>query len=237
MVAQGLTRDCLSARDACTTEIRFFAINYVINGYKQKFVDLTNVLRSFPSVYELMACYDVLRVEGKKKYDGEPGEQGTNKAQAKEWKKVAHAGPLPNLDVARATDALAFHDEIAAAVAKNRGDPAYHDSGYKIIPMIGVGQPTMQSIVMDRGRLVGRECPPPSVEAPLEGGDGRVPSRSRRRRLKSSASIANRSLLSSIALCRTIRNCSMIWWNASPKCRPTSHAGVLPDQRRTPICA
>ena len=38
------------------------AINYVANGYKEKLVDLTNLLRSFPSVYELMACYDVVKV-------------------------------------------------------------------------------------------------------------------------------------------------------------------------------
>lgn len=132
------------------------AISYVANGYKEKFVDLTNVLRSFPSVYELMACYDVVKV-------------------GSTWKKVAEAGPLPNVDAARAADALKFHNEIAAAVDKNRQDPDYLTKGYKIIPMIGVRQPTLQSVVLDSGRLVAQETRPQNVDDVLEGGDGTVP--------------------------------------------------------------
>jgi pimeloyl-ACP methyl ester carboxylesterase len=131
-------------------------INYVANGYKSKLVELTEVIRSFPSVYELMACYDVVRVNGA-------------------WKKVAHAGSLPNVDAARATDALAFHNEIADAVVKNRNNPVYREHGYKIIPMIGTRQDTLQSVVLDAGRLIAVERRPPSVDVPLEGGDGRVP--------------------------------------------------------------
>ncbi|MGH8594404.1 MAG: lipase/acyltransferase domain-containing protein [Gammaproteobacteria bacterium] len=132
------------------------AISYVANGYKNKFVDLTNVLRLCPSVYELMACYDVVKV-------------------GPDWKKVAEAGPLPHVDAARAADALKFHDEIAATAEMNRNDPAYHTQGYKTIPMIGVHQPTLQSVVLDSGRLVAQETRPKSIDDTLEGGDGRVP--------------------------------------------------------------
>ena len=132
------------------------AISYLANGYKRKFVDLTNVLRTFPSVYELMACYDVVKV-------------------GKTWKKVAHAGALPNIDAAMAADALKFHDEIAGAVAKNRKDPDYLTKGYKIIPMIRVRQPTLQSVVLDSERLVAQETRPPHIDDALEGGDGTVP--------------------------------------------------------------
>jgi pimeloyl-ACP methyl ester carboxylesterase len=151
------------------------AIDYVINGYKQKFVDLTNVLRSFPSVYELMACYDVVRVHANHCGENTGGAQAGHQGQTSGWKKVAHAGPLPHLDTARAVDALAFHDEIAAAVAKNRESADYCENRYKIVPMIGVRQATMQSIVMESGAPVGRELRPPSVDVALEGGDGRVP--------------------------------------------------------------
>jgi len=151
------------------------AINYIINGYKQKFADLTNVLRSFPSVYELMACYDVIRVEAKDPPGSAPGGQCGQTARRSEWKQVAHAGPLPHLDAARAADALAFHDEIATAAAKNRTNADYCNNSYKIVPMVGVRQPTMQSIVMEAGRLVGSELRPPNVDVALEGGDGRVP--------------------------------------------------------------
>jgi len=131
-------------------------ISYVANGYKEKFVDLTNVLRSCPSIYELMACYDVVKV-------------------GPDWKKVAEAGPLPHVDAARAADALKFHDEIAVAAEMNRNDPAYLTQGCKIIPMIGVRQPTQQSVVLNLGRLVAQETRPKGIDDTLEGGDGRVP--------------------------------------------------------------
>src|SRR5262249_20568932 len=72
-------------------------------------------------------------------------------------------------------NALKFHDEIAGAVAKNRKDPDYLTKGYKIIPMIGVRQPTLQSVVLDSERLVAQATRPPHIDDALEGGDGTVP--------------------------------------------------------------
>ena len=122
-----------------------------------------------------MACYDVVRVDVKDEGENAARARRPQTARTQEWKKVADAGPLPNVDAARAADALAFHDEIAAAVAKNRNDADYRANGYKIVPMVGVRQATLQSIVMESGRLVGRQLRPPSVDVTLEGGDGRVP--------------------------------------------------------------
>jgi hypothetical protein len=99
------------------------AINYVANGYKKKLIDLTDVIRSFPSVYELMACYDVVKV-------------------GSEWRKVAKVNAVPNLDAQRAADGLKFHDEIDAAVEKHREDAAYLRDCYHSFPVVGVHQPT-----------------------------------------------------------------------------------------------
>jgi hypothetical protein len=41
--------------------------------------------------------------------------------------------------------------------------------------MIGVRQRTLQSIAVSNGSVVANETRPPSVDLPLEGGDGRVP--------------------------------------------------------------
>jgi pimeloyl-ACP methyl ester carboxylesterase len=133
-------------------------INYLANGYKEKLADFTDVLRSFPSVYELMACYDVVRVEPKNVGEvGEEDQEGkVSETSGKEWKKVARAGPLPNVNTARAADALAFHDKIADEVAKNRNNSEYRHHGYKIIPMIGTRQNTLQSVAIESGRLVAR---------------------------------------------------------------------------------
>ena len=44
-----------------------------------------------------------------------------------------------------------------------------------IIPMIGVRQPTLQSVVLDSGRLVASETRPQNIDDVLDGGDGTVP--------------------------------------------------------------
>jgi len=41
--------------------------------------------------------------------------------------------------------------------------------------MIGVRQPTLQSVVLDSERLVAQETRPPHIDDALEGGDGTVP--------------------------------------------------------------
>jgi pimeloyl-ACP methyl ester carboxylesterase len=132
------------------------AINYVANGYKQQLLDLTEVLRSFPSVYELMACYDVVKV-------------------GQDWRKVAKVGSIPKVDSKRAAAALAFHDEIDTAVKKHREEADYLNNAYKRFPMIGVRQPTLQSVHLNDGRLVASEGRPGGIDEELAGGDGTVP--------------------------------------------------------------
>jgi pimeloyl-ACP methyl ester carboxylesterase len=132
------------------------AVNYLANGYKRMLLDLTEVLRSFPSVYELMACYNVVKV-------------------GKDWRKVAEVDSICHLSRERAAAALKFHDEIDAAVKKHRDDASYREHGYLSFPIIGVRQPTLQSVQFKDGRLVASEDRPDGIDEHLAGGDGTVP--------------------------------------------------------------
>ena len=132
------------------------AINFVANGYKKTLIDLTQVLRSFPSVYELMACNDVVKVGGA-------------------WRKVAQLDAIPYLNAKRAADALKFHDEIDAAIEKHLKDDAYVRNRYHTFPVVGIHQPTLQSAEVVGGRLIASEQAPDSIDPDLAGGDGTVP--------------------------------------------------------------
>jgi pimeloyl-ACP methyl ester carboxylesterase len=60
---------------------------------------------------------------------------------------------VPNLDLAKARDALAFHREISDAVKAHRDDAAYRENGYRIYPIVGVQQPTNQSARIAASRV------------------------------------------------------------------------------------
>lgn len=88
---------------------------------------ITELARSFPSVGQLLPAYRCV-VTG-----GEP----LTLAQAQ----------VPDLPTAIATDGLAFHAEIAAAVARN-GPPAY-----RVHALVGTRNETLQSISVRGGRV------------------------------------------------------------------------------------
>jgi pimeloyl-ACP methyl ester carboxylesterase len=116
------------------------ALNFIGNGMRKKFgpvpvVDLSNLLRSFTSVYQLLPDYQC-------------HDEGNGLLYVKDAKLI------PTLDPARAADAKAFHDEIEKAVEKNLADAAYREDRYFIHPIVGTGQPTLQSSrVTAAGRL------------------------------------------------------------------------------------
>ncbi len=116
------------------------AVNFICNGYTKtlgsvKLVDLTELLRSFTSVYQLLPVYPC--------YD--PGND--------QLVRVAEAKNVPNLDAARAAQALAFHREIDERVIENLKNEQYRQNGYKIHPVIGTFQPTLQSARLVAGRV------------------------------------------------------------------------------------
>ena len=90
-------------------------------------VDLSALCRSFTSLYQLLPIYEC--------WDAGDGT----------LRRVGESSGIPNVDAARAADALAFHREIEAAVERNRQDEQYRRAGYTLFPVVGTHQPTNQS--------------------------------------------------------------------------------------------
>lgn len=132
------------------------ALNYLSNGYKKLFLDLTATLRSFPSVHQLLPIYECLRI----------GEQ---------YVRIEDAGELPGIKRELAADALKFHREIEAKVNEHRSSAEYFTNGYAIMPVVGSLQPTLQSAVFDGSAVISSVMMPPVVDDGLVGGDGTVP--------------------------------------------------------------
>ncbi len=132
-------------------------VNFLANGYKKLFVDLTEVMRSLTSVYQLLPIYEMVQI----------GDQ---------YYRIAEADNLPNIVKSRAADALAFHREIAAAVKRHLNDENYKNY-YKTIPIVGVQQPTLQSALLIDGKLSVSESVPAILQGrpDLSDGDGTVP--------------------------------------------------------------
>jgi len=134
------------------------AVDFLSHGMKKGFgpitlVDLSALIRSFTSVYQLLPIYPCVDPGG--------GVLG----------RVAETPDMPNVDPERAAAALRFHRDIESAVAAHRDDPEYRDHGYAIHPIVGTFQRTAQS-----ARLSASEI---ELLAEYEGedqdGDGTVP--------------------------------------------------------------
>jgi pimeloyl-ACP methyl ester carboxylesterase len=131
------------------------ALNFLGNGYKKLFIDLTEVMRSFTSIYQLLPIYKMVKV-------------------ANEYQRVAEIDEIPGVVKERAEQALAFHREIEEAVNKHREDVHYLQSGYKLIPVVGTRQDTLQSAELSEGKL-SVSCDLPAWIDGLGEGDGTVP--------------------------------------------------------------
>jgi pimeloyl-ACP methyl ester carboxylesterase len=136
------------------------ALDFLVHGMKKGIgplgLDLTPLLRSFPSVYQLLpnyACVDV----------GDASLLGVADAV-----RNAH---IPNVDEARARDSLAFHAEIEDAQKSNAKEAAYFDRGYRMVPLVGIEQPTLQSARCRSGKVELLR----SLNGQDHGGDGTVP--------------------------------------------------------------
>jgi hypothetical protein len=98
------------------------ALDFLVRGYQTAGVELTGVLRSCTSVYQLLPTYRMIDVDGA--YHRVEG--------------VARMMGRPDLvDPARARAARAFHREVAWALRGRKG------GGYPIFPIAGVDQPTL----------------------------------------------------------------------------------------------
>ena len=133
------------------------AVNFLANGYKQLFLDLTEVMRSLTSVYQLLPIYKAINING-------------------EYHRIAETDNLPNVDQLKAQNALAFHREIEAAVEQHLKDERYRNS-FVTVPISGTQQPTLQSATLLNGKLTASEELPEVLKnrADLGDGDGTVP--------------------------------------------------------------
>lgn len=133
------------------------AINFLANGYKKLFIDLTGVMRSLTSIYQLLPIYPVLKIDD-------------------EFHRIAETPvPLPNINADKVAEALKFHREIESAVESNQKEEPYHL--FSTCPIIGVQQPTLQSAELKEGKIIASETLPRIMENryDLVDGDGTVP--------------------------------------------------------------
>jgi pimeloyl-ACP methyl ester carboxylesterase len=116
------------------------ALGFLMNGYPVKvgpikIFDFSSVMRSFPSVYQLLPTFDCIDVGA-----------GTLETLRK---------AAPNLSVnndiktAELQDAIAFHDEIFNAVKANKNS-AGSQVRYEIHPIVGTDQPTYVRAKLNR---------------------------------------------------------------------------------------
>jgi pimeloyl-ACP methyl ester carboxylesterase len=134
------------------------AVDSLANGFKKGPFDLTEVLRSLNSIYQLLPRYKALKI-------------------GEEFYRVAESPvDLPGIDRAKARDALAFYDEIDDAADVNRENSVYRDS-FVTCPIVGVVQPTKQSAEFINGVVTTSEALPAILrDRPSFGdGDGTVP--------------------------------------------------------------
>jgi pimeloyl-ACP methyl ester carboxylesterase len=134
------------------------ALDFIANGLRKKLgpvtlIELTDLLRSFDSVYQLLPVYPCL--------DAGDGS----------LRRITEGTDVPGLDPGRAAAALRFHQEIAEAVQAHEQEQAYLDDRYSVHPIVGTFQPTAQSALLDRGRIRVLD----SYAGEDQDGDGTVP--------------------------------------------------------------
>ncbi|MEM9275240.1 MAG: lecithin--cholesterol acyltransferase [Cyanobacteria bacterium P01_F01_bin.143] len=132
------------------------AVNFIANGFKKASIDLTDVMRSLPSVYQLLPTLEVIKYKGK------------------DYRVAEVPEPLPNFDQEMLKDAVEFHKEISEAVEKNKNQAGY---SYITVPVVGIKQTTFQSAVFKNSEVTTFEDLPDVLKGrpDLKGGDGTVP--------------------------------------------------------------
>jgi pimeloyl-ACP methyl ester carboxylesterase len=134
----------------------FLANGYLIKKWGVRLANLSTLLRSFTSVYQLLPIYPCID-------DG----SGT-------MRRVTECERLPKtVDLQRAKQADAFYREIEAAVADHRKNDEYTRQRYEVTGVVGTFQPTLLSARLSGDSLeMLREHPEHAKEFT---GDGTVP--------------------------------------------------------------
>jgi hypothetical protein len=110
------------------------ALDFLANGLRKcvgpvTLVDLTQLIRTFPSAHQLLPIYPCL---GKR-------EENLQSLEAIDRERIGA------LDIKRARAGVEFHREIERAVEANRKDAAY---SCRLLPVVGTFQPTFQSALL-----------------------------------------------------------------------------------------
>jgi pimeloyl-ACP methyl ester carboxylesterase len=132
------------------------AVTTLAHGMRKKIgpvgLDLSALARSFTSIYQLLPTYPCVAAgEG-------------------DLVRVADVA-IPNVDRAKAQAAFEFHEEIRLAIEDHERDEEYREGRYDIRPVIGILQPTSQSIRLANGKVALLR----SHRGKDDGGDGTVP--------------------------------------------------------------
>ena len=117
-------------------------------------VDLSAFVRSLTSIYQLLPTYPCLQRVG-----GQP-------VQLSDGPEIA------NVETQRVRDARAFHTEIRQAVDRHLADDVYQRERYRLIPVVGTFQETLQSARMTGGGSIEFETQHAGQDLK---GDGTVP--------------------------------------------------------------
>jgi pimeloyl-ACP methyl ester carboxylesterase len=133
------------------------ALGFLTNGIRRgigpfKLVDLSSLIRTFTSVYQLLPDYKCLDVG-----DG-----------------LVHLADLdlpPGIDPQRFQAATEFHRSIEAKVGEHLDDDEYRRDHYRVHPIVGVRQATSQSARLEGGNVVTLR----SYDGVDTDGDGTVP--------------------------------------------------------------
>lgn len=140
------------------------AINVLANGFKIGGIDILEVLNlkevvpSLNSIYQLLPRYQALKV-------------------GNEFFRIAESPiDIPNINSAKAIDALKFHNEIDDAADANKNNATYQNN-FVTCPIVGVVQPTKQSAELEGRVITVKDALPTWLEdrSHLSDGDGTVP--------------------------------------------------------------
>jgi pimeloyl-ACP methyl ester carboxylesterase len=131
------------------------ALQYLANGYKNLLVDLTEAVRSFTSIYQLLPIYPVVHTSSG-------------------YKHVTDLDDIAHVDKVRAEAARKFHLDIVAKVSEHQNEQEY-TKNFQTVPVVGISQPTLQSgeLTSATGVLEAVEMLPNSGLP--DKGDGTVP--------------------------------------------------------------
>ncbi|QRN95667.1 CHAT domain-containing protein [Archangium violaceum] len=137
----------------------FMALQALALGFRKslgpvKLFDLSEMVRSLPSAYQLLPTYRCIQMP-----DGSlvrPGE----------------ARGIPNLDPTKAAAGLAFQQEIVSEMESNSRGAEYLERGYALHPVVGIFQPTLQGARLTASGLEMLYSDPDGTD---NAGDGTVP--------------------------------------------------------------